>query len=231
MKKRISLAAAVAAVLAATACGSGGGTDTAASAPATGSVTPVTTEAPVTEAPASTKAPATASPSAVPSTSAPASRTPSSSPSKSPTKTPTRTAKPSTSKPATTPRPASNLDQRCLTGRAICVDKSTRKLSWVVDGKVRYSMAVRFGSAETPTREGSFKVYWKSRDHVSTIYHTPMPYALFFDGGQAVHYSADFAANGYNGASHGCVNVRDKGAVSRLFDEAVVGDKVIVYRS
>ena len=25
------------------------------------------------------------------------------------------------------------------------------------------------------------------------IYHTPMPYAMFFSGGQAVHYSADFA--------------------------------------
>ena len=92
-------------------------------------------------------------------------------------------------------------------------------------------MAVRFGSAETPTREGSFKLYWKSRDHVSSIYHTPMPYAMFFDGGQAVHYSADFAANGYNGASHGCVNVRDKGAVQNLFNQTVVGDKVIVYRS
>ena len=57
-----------------------------------------------------------------------------------------------------------------------------------------------------------------------------MPYAMFFSGGQAVHYSSDFAARGYNGASHGCVNVRDLGKIKILFDEVQVGDKVIVYR-
>ena len=40
-----------------------------------------------------------------------------------------------------------------------------------------------------------------------------MPYAMFFSGGQAVHYSPDFAARGYNGASHGCVNVRNLGGI------------------
>jgi lipoprotein-anchoring transpeptidase ErfK/SrfK len=54
---------------------------------------------------------------------------------------------------------------------------------------------------------------------------------MFFSGGQAVHYSPDFAANGYNGASHGCVNVRDRAVVAWLFDQVRIGDKVIVYRS
>jgi lipoprotein-anchoring transpeptidase ErfK/SrfK len=58
-----------------------------------------------------------------------------------------------------------------------------------------------------------------------------MPYAMFFSGGQAVHDSPDFAANGYNGASHGCVNVRDLGAVQSLFDQVGVGDRVVVYWS
>ncbi|MGO4957095.1 L,D-transpeptidase family protein [Luteococcus sp. Sow4_B9] len=122
------------------------------------------------------------------------------------------------------------LDPRCMTGRAICISKATRTLSWVVDGQVRSTMDVRFGSELTPTREGSFQVNFKSRDHVSTLYHTKMPFALFFSGGQAVHYSADFAARGYNGASHGCVNVRNYDAVAALFDQAQPGDKVIVYR-
>ncbi|SDL64407.1 L,D-transpeptidase family protein [Tessaracoccus oleiagri] len=121
------------------------------------------------------------------------------------------------------------LDERCTTGRAICISKKERKLAWVVDGDVKMIVDVRFGSEMTPTREGTFSVQWKSRDHVSSLYDTPMPYALFFSGGQAVHYSADFAARGYNGASHGCVNVRDKAAVASLFDLAKVGDKVIVY--
>jgi lipoprotein-anchoring transpeptidase ErfK/SrfK len=46
-----------------------------------------------------------------------------------------------------------------------------------------------------------------------------------------VHYSPDFAANGYSGASHGCVNVRDYAAIQSLFDQVYVGDKVIVYWS
>lgn len=124
---------------------------------------------------------------------------------------------------------AMTLDDRCLTGRVICISKAQRKLAWVVEGKIRMTMDVRFGSELTPTRNGVFSVTWKSRDHVSSLYHTSMPYALFFSGGQAVHYSSDFAARGYNGASHGCVNVRDKSAVSTLFDTAKVGDKVVVY--
>ena len=123
------------------------------------------------------------------------------------------------------------LDRRCTTGRVLCIDKSSRSLRWVIDGSVKMTMDVRFGSEQTPTREGSFSVYYKSRDHVSSLYDTPMPYAMFFDGGQAVHYSPDFAANGYNGSSHGCVNVRDKPAIASLFDQVRVGDKVIVYWS
>ncbi|HYI57183.1 MAG TPA: peptidoglycan-binding protein [Microlunatus sp.] len=130
-----------------------------------------------------------------------------------------------------TPKPsAAGLDSRCMTGRAMCISKSTNSLVWVVNGKPQLRMDVRFGSAELPTREGSFSVGWKSRKHVSTIYHTPMPYAMFFSGGQAVHYSPDFAARGYNGASHGCVNVRNLSGIQWLFDEVRNGDKVIVYR-
>jgi lipoprotein-anchoring transpeptidase ErfK/SrfK len=117
-----------------------------------------------------------------------------------------------------------------VTGRALCISKSTNALVWVVDGKPQMRMDVRFGSQELPTREGSFSVGWKSRNHVSTIYHTKMPYAMFFSGGQAVHYSPDFAARGYNGASHGCVNVRNLSGIQSLFNDVRVGDKVIVYR-
>jgi peptidoglycan hydrolase-like protein with peptidoglycan-binding domain len=123
------------------------------------------------------------------------------------------------------------LDPRCLTGRAMCVDKTSRSLRWVVDGVVLKTVEVRFGSDELPTREGAFTVFRKSRDHVSSLYDTPMPFAMFFSGGQAVHYSPDFAANGYDGASHGCVNVRDRAAVAWLFDRVRIGDDVIVYRS
>ncbi len=123
------------------------------------------------------------------------------------------------------------LDPRCETGRVLCIDKSSRTLRWVIDGEVQKTMDVRFGSEYTPTREGAFSVGYMNRDHVSSLYDTPMPFAMFFSGGQAVHYSPDFAAVGYAGASHGCVNIRAKKAIARLFDIVQIGTPVIVYRS
>jgi peptidoglycan hydrolase-like protein with peptidoglycan-binding domain len=127
--------------------------------------------------------------------------------------------------------PPGPLDPRCLTGRVLCIDKSTYSLRWVVDGDVRTTFDVRFGSELTPTREGEFEVSYMSRYHVSTLYDTSMPFAMFFSGGQAVHYSPDFAAVGYAGASHGCVNVRDYDGIAKLFDQVRLGDSVVVYWS
>lgn len=153
-----------------------------------------------------------------------------------PTPTPSGTPKSTPSASATqqgqntqTPPAVPGIDPRCNTGRVLCISKEDNTLRWMVNGQVLTTMDVRFGVDELPTREGSFKVFWKSRDHVSTIYHTPMPYAMFFSGGQAVHYSPDFAARGYNGGSHGCVNVRDQAGIQWLFGQVREGDKVIVY--
>jgi hypothetical protein len=123
------------------------------------------------------------------------------------------------------------LDDRCRTGRVLCIDKSSQTLRWVVDGHVLKTVDVRFGASYTPTREGVFSVYLKSRDHVSRLYDSSMPFAMFFSGGQAVHYSSDFAARGYSGASHGCVNVRDYDGVKWLFEHVRVGDTVVIYWS
>lgn len=123
------------------------------------------------------------------------------------------------------------LDPRCTTGRAMCIDKASRTLRWVVDGKVLKTVDVRFGASYSPTREGLFHVQWMDADHVSHLYGSAMPYSMFFSGGQAVHYSSDFAARGYYGASHGCVNVRDYDGIKWLFGQVRVGDKVVVYWS
>ncbi len=130
------------------------------------------------------------------------------------------------------PTPAAiswDVDERCLTGRVMCVSKSTQRLTWVVDGVPQYGFDVRFGSDELPTREGVFSVYLKKVDVISNLYHTPMPYSMFFSGGQAVHYSSNFARLGYAGASHGCVNVRNKARLVQLYGEVRLGDKVVVH--
>ncbi|WP_234440766.1 L,D-transpeptidase family protein [Streptomyces rimosus] len=141
------------------------------------------------------------------------------------TRPPTRSEMyPSTSRPVAVP------DRRCLKGRVLCVSKRSNTLAWMVDGQVRSTMDVRFGAQYTPTREGTFRIGFKSRRHISSIYHTPMPYAMFFSGGQAIHFSPDFAAHGYQGASHGCVNVRDKQKIAALFQQVKPGDKVVIYK-
>lgn len=133
-------------------------------------------------------------------------------------------------KPAPKPTKLSwDVDQRCLTGRVMCISKETRELTWVIDGVPQFQFDVRFGSDELPTREGTFRVYKKMEYVVSNLYNTPMPFSMFFSGGQAVHYSSNFARLGYSGASHGCVNVRDWNGIERLFRESRIGDKVVVH--
>ena len=117
--------------------------------------------------------------------------------------------------PGTGPTP---LDPRCLTGRAMCIDKSSRTIRWVIDGKVLDDgRALRL--AVHPDPRGHLpRLLEVARPRVHALRHA-MPFAMFFSGGQAVHYSSDFAARGYSGASHGCVNVRDHAGVEWLFDQ------------
>lgn len=129
------------------------------------------------------------------------------------------------------------LPKACLKeSKTICIDKTSKVLRLIIKGKVVQTIDVRFGvpGLETPT--GTYRVYYKDRDATSGINgpnapRVPMPYALFFNGDIAVHYSPTFAARGYypGGGSHGCVNVADLDAAAQLFDQAPVGTLVHVY--
>ena len=90
-------------------------------------------------------------------------------------------------------------------------------------------MWARFGGPGNETREGTFSVLRKYEYVVSNLYFTPMPYSMFFSGGQAVHYSSNFARIGYAGASHGCVNIADYAQVKALYFASRLGDKVVVH--
>ncbi len=129
-------------------------------------------------------------------------------------------------------RAVARLDKRCLTsGLVVCVTKNERRVYVLRDGAVIRTFAARFGAASTPTREGTFHIFRISgKNAVSSQFHTPMPYAMTFSGGQALHYSPDFAARGYAGASHGCVNLRDYAGVRWLNGQVHIGTKVVVYR-
>ena len=96
-------------------------------------------------------------------------------------------------------------------GWRICYDRSRHQVVLWHNGRVHNSWLVRGGGAGTKTRTGKFRVYYRSRHHVSSLYNTPMPYAQFFDGGQAFHASY-YMVNPFSGHSHGCVNMYIKDA-------------------
>ena len=72
------------------------------------------------------------------------------------------------------------------------------------------------GGYRTPT--GSWKPTWLSRDHWSKKYDAPMPFAVFFHGGYAIH-ATDAVARLGQPASHGCVRLAPDNAA--LFFELV----------
>jgi hypothetical protein len=111
--------------------------------------------------------------------------------------------------------------------RVACVDLK-RQLTWVQKGKrvLWGPVPMRSGKAGYRTRTGWHRVYWKHRNHVSSIYHSPMPYSQFFDRGQAFHAirGSIYDPNG----SWGCVNLRRADART-LWGVLRKGDRVYVW--
>ena len=90
------------------------------------------------------------------------------------------------------------------------VDKSTQRMSVIVDGEHRYSWAVSTGVYGTPS--GTFRPQSLSRFHRSTIYNNaPMPYSIFYDGNFAIHGTTHIAQLGGR-ASKGCVRLHPSNA-------------------
>lgn len=98
-----------------------------------------------------------------------------------------------------------------------CYDRWWNQVNLYHDGALLNSWLVRGGGYTTPTRTGTFVVFYRDIDHFSSKYHTPMPYSQFFNGGQALHGSR-LMMDPFVGHSHGCVNfwVEDAGQLWNL---------------
>ncbi|MER6024930.1 L,D-transpeptidase family protein [Streptomyces sp. NPDC001851] len=111
--------------------------------------------------------------------------------------------------------------------KVACVDLD-RQLTWVQKGsKVVFGpVPMRSGRKGHITRKGWHTVYWRHKNHVSTLYHEPMPYAQFFDGGEAFHavYGSIYTTVG----SWGCVNLK-LGDARKLWGVLKKGDHVYVW--
>ncbi|MEU5012187.1 L,D-transpeptidase [Streptomyces sp. NPDC021749] len=90
--------------------------------------------------------------------------------------------------------------------RTACVDLD-RQLMWVQQsGRVIFdAVPIRSGQPTMETRTGTYRIYLRRRYHISNLYHTPMPFAQFFDRGEAFHGVEDDIYEGPG--SHGCINL------------------------
>ena len=121
----------------------------------------------------------------------------------------------------------------CSGSARACVDLDTQRAWLIRDGEVTLGpVPIASGGAGQETPLGhSFRVYRKSRDHVSGEFNgpdgnpAPMPFSVFFaDGGVAFH-------GGDRGrASAGCVKL-DLPEAEAFFNDLAEGDKVQVVRA
>ncbi|HEY1311568.1 MAG TPA: L,D-transpeptidase [Pseudolabrys sp.] len=96
------------------------------------------------------------------------------------------------------------------------ISKSQQRLSVTIDGAEAYRWPVSTGRRGHETPAGKFRPvrlerHWYSREYGMT----PMPWAVFFHRGYAVHGTME-AYNLGHAASHGCVRLRSDNA-STLF--------------
>jgi lipoprotein-anchoring transpeptidase ErfK/SrfK len=92
------------------------------------------------------------------------------------------------------------------------IDKSEQQMRVYVDGELRYTWPVSTARPGYHTPTGSFGVQSMHRHHRSTIYSgAPMPHAIFFHGGYAIHGTYETRNLGRR-ASHGCVRLHPENA-------------------
>jgi lipoprotein-anchoring transpeptidase ErfK/SrfK len=96
------------------------------------------------------------------------------------------------------------------------VSLSSQRMEVFVDGRPMYSWPVSTARRGYRTPTGTFKPQSLAVWHRSTIYSgSPMPHAIFFHGGYAIHGSYETAYLG-RPASHGCVRLHPA-AAAELF--------------
>src|SRR5580704_1190066 len=92
------------------------------------------------------------------------------------------------------------------------IDKSSQQMSVVQNGYLLYVWPVSTGRDRFTTPSGIYAPERLERSWFSKAYYnTPMPYAIFFHNGYAIHGSYDIARLG-GPASHGCVRLHPQDA-------------------
>jgi lipoprotein-anchoring transpeptidase ErfK/SrfK len=94
------------------------------------------------------------------------------------------------------------------------IDKSSQRMAVSVDGAMRYQWPVSTGRSGYGTPSGTFHPQSMARHYFSRkYYNAPMPHAIFFYYGFAIHGTSDLARLG-GPASHGCVRLHPSHAAA-----------------
>ncbi len=94
------------------------------------------------------------------------------------------------------------------------INISSQRMDVFVNGAPRYNWAVSTARPPYRTPTGTFRPTAVLRYHASTIYSgSPMPYAIFFLRGYAIHGSYEIKYLG-RPASHGCVRLHPTNAAA-----------------
>ena len=113
----------------------------------------------------------------------------------------------------------------CKATARACVRLSTNQ-AWLLDGSgevLTGPVRISHGRPGFRTPPGTFRVSFKNRDHISSIYHLPMPWSVFFNGGIAFHQGP------VRVTSHGCIHLPAR-AAREFFANLRTGDVVQVVR-
>jgi len=110
------------------------------------------------------------------------------------------------------------------------IDKSTQQISVIQNGRLLYVWPVSTGRDRFSTPSGVYAPERLERTWFSRAYYnSPMPHAIFFHNGYAIHGSYDIARLG-GPASHGCVRLhpQDAAMLYAMVEQEGPGNTTIV---
>jgi lipoprotein-anchoring transpeptidase ErfK/SrfK len=94
------------------------------------------------------------------------------------------------------------------------IDRYSQRMAVVIDGYPRYNWPVSTGRSGYGTPGGVFRPQLMARSWFSRkYYNSPMPHAIFFHGGFAIHGTHELSRLG-GPASHGCVRLHPSHAAA-----------------
>jgi len=94
------------------------------------------------------------------------------------------------------------------------VNLSTQRMHVYQNGRHKYTWKISSGRAGYRTPTGSYGIHRMHKRYFSKKYHgAPMPYAMFFRGGYAVHGTNSIGRLGRT-ASHGCIRLHPSHAAT-----------------